>query len=106
MGKSPKKRRSRVNRESTPTKTLPKRVKGQTMAYLLALEKGGSKRNLAQIKTDDDGVMIERKSNSSDLYESFADKHSKLPKQQSKLSSPLLKEPFKEGISVTSLKLV
>merc|ERR1712071_301933 len=45
-----RKRKSRRSREE-PAKVLPKRVKGNRLAYLLALEKGGTKRHFEQMET-------------------------------------------------------
>lgn len=45
--KSPRKRKSRVE-DITPTRTPSSRVRGQGLAYLLAMEKGGSKKQLAK----------------------------------------------------------
>ena len=46
--KSPRKRRSKVVEDSTPTRTPSSRVKGRGLAYLLAMEKGGSRKKLAE----------------------------------------------------------
>merc|ERR1712071_30723 len=45
-----RKRKSRRSREE-PAKVLPKRVKGNRLAYLLVLEKGGTKRHFEQMET-------------------------------------------------------
>jgi hypothetical protein len=47
--KSPRKRKSRVE-DVTPTRTPSSRVRGQGLAYLLAMEKGGSKKQLAKVQ--------------------------------------------------------
>ena len=51
--KSPRKRRSRVE-DVTPTRTPSSRVRGQGLAYLLAMEKGGSKKQLAKVQAQSD----------------------------------------------------
>ncbi len=51
--KSPRKRKSRVE-DVTPTRTPSSRVRGQGLAYLLAMEKGGSKKQLAKVQAQSD----------------------------------------------------
>ena len=46
--RSPRKRRSKVEEVTPPTRTPSSRVRGQGLAYLLAMEKGGSKKQLAK----------------------------------------------------------
>ena len=52
--KSPRKRRSVVMENSAPTRTPSSRVKGRGLAYLLAMEKGGSKKQLAKAQAQVD----------------------------------------------------
>lgn len=51
--KSPRKRKSRVE-DITPTRTPSSRVRGQGLAFLLAMEKGGSKKQLAKAQAQTD----------------------------------------------------
>lgn len=51
--KSPRKRKSRVE-DVTPTRTPSSRVRGQGLAFLLAMEKGGSKKQLAKAQAQSD----------------------------------------------------
>lgn len=51
--KSPRKRRSKVE-DITPTRAPSSRVRGQGLAYLLAMEKGGSKKQLAKAQAQVD----------------------------------------------------
>ena len=51
--KSPRKRKSRVE-DITPTRTPSSRVRGQGLAYLIAMEKGGSKKQLAKVQAQSD----------------------------------------------------
>lgn len=52
--KSPRKRRSRVTEDITPTRAPSSRVRGQGLAYLIAMEKGGSKKQLAKAQAQVD----------------------------------------------------
>lgn len=52
--KSPRKRRSRAVEDATPTRAPSSRVKGQGLAYLIAMEKGGSKKQLAKAQAQVD----------------------------------------------------
>jgi len=102
MGKIAKKRRSR-NKEETPE--LPKRVKGRGLAYLLALEKGGSKRHLATAQAQ----INAREAEEEEEEEEEGDQEIKVIKEikvtnnepkvakRIKQGSPMLLEPFKNG---------
>lgn len=86
MGKVTRKRKLRNKEEA---QVLPKRVKGRGLAYLLALEKGGSKRHLA---------TAQAKVNASEAEEEL-----RMPNIEPKVSrkmkqnTSLLLEPFKYG---------
>ena len=88
MGKTTKKRRLRNKEE---TKILPKRVKGRGLAYLLALEKGGSKRHLATAQAQIDANEAEEELKISNNEPKVA--------RKTKQNSPLLLEPFKNGMN-------
>lgn len=150
--KSPRKRKSRAE-DITPTRTPSSRVRGQGLAYLLAMEKGGSKKQLAKaqaaqaqaenfeippatptseppavsqpetpveneaekkkapketVKTPKEKevakVLKEKETPSTPVSETTTPVVSKQSKSSSRkshsainISSPLLKEPFKEG---------
>lgn len=51
--KSPRKRKSKVE-DITPTRAPSSRVRGQGLAYLIAMEKGGSKKQLAKAQAQAD----------------------------------------------------
>ncbi len=70
--KSPRKRKSRVE-DITPTRTPSSRVRGQGLAYLIAMEKGGSKKQLAKVQAQTDSYDIPGSSHS---VESQAHVHS------------------------------
>ena len=134
--KSPRKRRARVMEDNTPTRTLPSRVKGRGLAYLLAMEKGGSKKQLAKAQAQVDAqdtsmndsvdfapeeiepepekkVIVEKKEKVvrektvKEVPSPVISNHSPFPVKPkitnrksygaANISSPLLKEPFKEG---------
>lgn len=56
--KSPRKRRSVAAENSAPTRTPSSRVKGRGLAYLLAMEKGGSKKQLAKAQAQVDAQDV------------------------------------------------
>ena len=149
--KSPRKRRSKVE-DVTPTRAPSSRVRGQGLAYLLAMEKGGSKKQLAKAQAQVDAKDIaeadaadppaapvvpepkkaptavkpaashetlQERSSSPAATSSSSRTNSPLPPMTIRstkagarksfsavnISSPLLKEPFNEGKSLSFILL-
>ena len=66
--KSPRKRKSRIVEDITPTRTPSSRVRGQGLAYLLAMEKGGSKKQLAKVQAQTDAYEMPSSSQSVETH--------------------------------------
>jgi hypothetical protein len=71
--KSPRKRKPKVE-DTTPTRARSSRVKGQGLAFLIAMEKGGSKKQMAkaQAQIDAQDASIAAAISSTELFPQFA----------------------------------
>lgn len=92
--KSPRKRRSKVE-DVTPTRAPSSRVRGQGLAYLLAMEKGGSKKQLAKAQ-----AQVEAQDSSTNLAGTSENLPLSLenPVQDPELPTSLESEPEKKKI--------
>lgn len=99
--KSPRKRKSRVE-DITPTRTPSSRVRGQGLAYLLAMEKGGSKKQLAKVQAQTDSHDTPSSSQTSE-NQSLAQSEVDPPETEKKKSAKESKESAKSTKETTKV---